>query len=192
MAVGTDGTRRDADGLGARRLLRSARPVLWGAVAVVVVGLLTGVLFSRTDPRRAATLLLGEQVRTEPEGEMTTGPAPSSGEGQDGPSCGMVAEPVDTQTQIDALAAGVAVVQYRDAEDAVRVSEALADRPTRVLVAPNPDVDVPVVATAWGRRLRLQAVDGPMLRAFVTAHAGIGPDVVDCMPDGRGIPSPAE
>lgn len=163
-------------------MLRSARPLLWGVLAVVVVGLVAGVVFSRTDPRRAARVLLGEQVRTEPEGEVTSGPAPSSGERAGRPTCGVAGSPVSTQTQIDALAAGLVVVQYRDEEHADEVSEALADRSTIVLVAPNPDLDAPVMATAWGRRLALEDPKGQLLRAFVTAHAGIGPQVAACAP----------
>lgn len=178
--MATDGPHRDADGSVARRMLRNARPVLWGGVAVVVVALVAGILFSRTDPRRAASLLLGDRVLTEPEGEATSAPAPSSGDRRGGPTCGVVAEPVDVQQQVDALAAGVVVVQFRDAADAARVAEAVAGRPRAVLVAPNPGLDAAVVATAWGRRLRLDRVDGALLRAFVTAHAGIGPQVVAC------------
>ena len=174
--------RRSADEPAARRMLRRARPVLWGLLAVVVVGLVAGVVFSRADPRRAARVLLGDQVRTEPEGEATTAPAPSSGVRVGAPTCGVTASPVPVQTQIDALAAGIVVVQYRAAEDADELTRALADRSTRALVAPNPDLDAPVVATAWGRRLRLDRPDGQILRAFVTAHAGIGPDVVACSP----------
>lgn len=174
--------RRGADESGARRMLSRARPVLWGLVAVVVVGLVAGVLFSRADPRRAARVLLGDQVRTEAEGEVTTAPAPTSGVRVGGPTCGVTPSPVPVQTQIDALAAGVVVVQYRDAGEADELTRALADRSTRALVAPNSDLDVPVVATAWGRRLRLDRVDRQLLRAFVTAHAGIGPHVVACTP----------
>lgn len=177
-----DRSGRDGDGLPGRRLLAGVRPVLWAGLVVVVMALVAGVVFSRADPRRAATLLLGDRVLTEPEGEVTAGPAPSSGQREDGPACGVLPEPVDTRVQVDALAGGVAVVQYRDPADAVAVSEALADRPTHVLVAPNDDLDARIVATAWGRRLRLDAVDAAMLRAFVTAHAGIGPAVTQCAP----------
>lgn len=174
--------RRGAGEPEARRVLSRVRPVLWGLVAVVVAGLVAGVVFSRADPRRAARVLLGDQVQTEPEGEATSAPAPSSGVRADEPMCGVTASPADVQTQIDALAAGVVVVQYRDADNADELTRALADRSTRVLVAPNPDLDVPVVATAWGRRLRLGRVDRQLLRAFVTAHAGIGPHVLECTP----------
>lgn len=180
--MGTGEPRRGADEPGARRMLRHAGPVLWGLLAVVVIGLVAGVVFSRTDPRHAARVLLGEQVRTEPEGEATSGPAPSSGKRAGGPTCGVAGSPVPVQAQIDALAAGVVVVQYRDEDHADALSQALADRSRLVLVAPNRDLDAAVVATAWGRRLRLDGADGHVLRAFVTAHAGIGPQVTDCNP----------
>ena len=176
---------RDAGSPGrplARRVLRGASPVLWGLLAVVVVGLVLGVMFSRSDPQRAAAMLLGDQVRVEPVGEVTTAPAPSSGDAASGPTCGMVAGRVDAQQQVDALAAGLVVVQFRDPADADAVNEALADRPTEVLVAPNDGLDARVVATAWGRRLRLDAVEAPLLQAFVTAQAGLGPKVTECRP----------
>lgn len=166
----------------AGRLVSSMRPVLWGALAVVVVALVAGFVFSRTDPQRAATILLGDRVLTEPEGEVTSGPAPSSGEFRGAPTCGILTGELAAATQVDALAAGIVVVQYRTADQAQAVTEALAGRPTAVLVAPNDDLDAPVVATAWGRRLRLEQVDAPALRAFVTAHAGLGPRVTDCRP----------
>lgn len=178
--MGLDDTRRDADGRSARRWADSARPLLWGGVAVVVVGLVAGIVFSRTDPRHAASVLLGEQVITEPEGESTSGPAPTSGNGRGAPTCGMRSSPVGPVEQVDALRAGIVVVQYRDDADAAATTEALADRSDQVLVAPNAELDSAVVATAWGRRLRLPTVNGQLLRAFVTAHAGIGPQVTDC------------
>ena len=165
-----------------RRLVDSARPLLVGALAVVAIALVAGFVFSRSDPQRAATILLGDQVLTEPEGEVTSGPAPTSGQFDGGPTCGVVTDPVAAKQQVDALAAGIVVVQYRSADDAPAVTEALAGRATEVLVAPNADLDAPVVATAWGRRLRLDQVDAPMLRAFVTAHAGLGPRVTACQP----------
>ena len=65
-------------------------------------------------------------------------------------------------------------------EHALAWKLAQSPRVDEVLVAPNPDIDASVVATAWGRRLRLDRADGSLLRAFVTAHAGIGPQVMAC------------
>lgn len=163
-----------------RRLLRSTRPFLLLLAGVVVVALAAGLLFSRADPRRAAGLLIDEQVVTEAEGEATGPPAPTSGDDTADPVCGVSSEPVDVDTQVGALAAGIVVVQYRDPGDADPVVGAVAETPRRVFVAPNADLGARVVATAWGRRLELAEVDGQVLRAFVTAHVGIGPDVTEC------------
>lgn len=165
-----------------RRLWHSWRPFLLTMAGVAVVALVAGLVFSRTDPRRAASLLLEGRVVTEPDGQTTGPPAPTSGDATADPVCGVSDDPVTVDTQVGALAAGIVVVQYRDPDDAEPVVGAVAERPTRVLVAPNQDLGVPVVATAWGRRLELDEVDDEALRAFVTAHAGLGPDVAECRP----------
>ena len=165
-----------------RRLWRSWRPFLLTMAGVVVVALVAGLAFSRTDPRRAASLLLEGRVTTEADGEATGPPAPTSGDSTADPVCGVSEDPVAVATQVGALAAGIVVVQYRSATDAESVVGAVAETPTQVLVAPNEALGAPVVATAWGRRMALEEVDGNALRAFVTAHAGLGRDVTECRP----------
>ena len=163
-----------------RRLWGSWRPFLLVMAGVVVAALVAGLVFSRTDPRRAANLLLEGRVVTEADGEATGPPAPTSGDAPAAPVCGVSEDPLSIDTQVGALAAGIVVVQYRDAGDAEEVVGAVAETSTQVLVAPNPDLSRPLVATAWGRRLELETIDGQALRAFVTAHAGLGPDVTEC------------
>ncbi len=155
-------------------------------LAVAVVALLAGVLFGRADPQRAARLLIRDLVLTEPVGEATGPPAPTSGTAQAAPMCGVVAEPLDVQSQVDAMAAGVVVLQYRLEEHAARIQAFAASRPTEVVAGPNPDLDANVVATAWTRRMRLDDPNTELLSAFVTAHAGIGPDVQPCAPSRTG------
>lgn len=164
----------------AQRLWGSWRPFLLALVGVVVAALVGGLVFSRTDPRRAASLLIEGRVETEADGEVTGPPAPTSGDAPADPVCGVSEEPVAVDTQVGALAAGIVVLQYRDSEDAEGVVGAVAETPTKVLVAPNPELSAPLVATAWGRRLELETVNEQALRAFVTAHAGLGPDVTEC------------
>lgn len=175
-----DTDQADGDRSVARRLLTTVRPLLAAGLVVVLVALVAGVVFSRTDPRRAAQLLLGDLVVTEPEGRVTGGPAPSSGERQAAPTCGIFSAAPDAQVQVDALAGGIVVLQYRDTAAASEVEAAVSDRTPDVLVAPNPALDQPVVATAWGRRMVLDTPDRQLIRAFVTAHSGIGPRVEPC------------
>ncbi|MEQ1787783.1 MAG: DUF3105 domain-containing protein, partial [Acidimicrobiales bacterium] len=45
-----------------------------------------------------------------------------------------------------------------------------------VVVAPNPDLDDPVVATAWTFKRTCDAVDVDALQTFVDQRVGHGPD----------------
>lgn len=156
------------------------------ALGVAVIALLAGVLFGRADPQRAARLLIRDLVLTEPVGEATEPPAPTSGTAVAAPMCGVVAEPLDAQAQMDAIAAGVVVLQYRLDEHAATVQAVAAARSAEVVAGPNPDLDANIVATAWTRRMRLDDPNSELLSAFVTAHAGIGPDVQPCAPARTG------
>jgi hypothetical protein len=55
-----------------------------------------------------------------------------------------------------------------------------ADHGDAVLAAPNGELTDPLVATAWGRRLRLSTVNEQLLSAFVTAYGGQGPENGGC------------
>ncbi len=48
----------------------------------------------------------------------------------------------------------------------------------RVILTPDPLLDFPVAATAWGWRYRAQCVDAPTLRDFARDHYGQGPEAV--------------
>jgi len=151
-------------------------------VAVVALALVAGAVFSRADPQRAARMLLGDQAVEEPVGEATSAPAPTSGTKVASPTCGVRTSPVEEQAQVDAIASGIVVVQYRDDPDRDAVEGALTNQLDAVLIAPNPTLDVGVVVTAWTRRLELEQVQPPVLQAFVTAHGGSGPDLESCSP----------
>jgi hypothetical protein len=46
----------------------------------------------------------------------------------------------------------------------------------RLIVVPDPTLDIPVAAAAWGHGYRAHCVDDPSLRAFVDAHYGLAPE----------------
>jgi hypothetical protein len=68
------------------------------------------------------------------------------------------------------------------------VSDAIPDDPlctgagqgirVRTVITPDPLLDVPVAAAAWGWVYRAQCLDVPTLTAFAQAHYGQGPEVL--------------
>src|SRR5690606_39095264 len=96
------------------------------------------------------------------------------------PQCGVLDRPVLPAIQIATLGVGGVVVQYRDEAAAETLGQWAAEHVARVLLAPNPDLEQPVVATAWGRRMPLANANLELLSAFVTAYGGHGPDPAGC------------
>ena len=72
--------------------------------------------------------------------------------------------------QVTVLARGAVLVQYRDPAAAETLAP-LADRGD-IVVAPAPDLDEAVVATAWTVKLRCEAVDVDAIAAFFDAQVG--------------------
>lgn len=161
-------------------------------VAVAVVGAMSGYLFARSSPDRAAATRIAAFVQIEPaaasddEVPSRDPAAPSSGAARGDGGCGERDAPLDPEAQVAALAAGRVLVQYRPQDvDPAAVADLrpiVAERPRDVLLAPNPDLANPVVATAWSRRLPLRAVDVDLVDGFVTAYAGGGPEPAPCLP----------
>ena len=87
---------------------------------------------------------------------------------------GVVTEPLAGPVQVGALEAGQVLLQHRDlaAPDRTKL-EALGG--PQVVVAPNPALPAPVVASAWRTRQLCRSVEVDVLARFVRAHAGRDP-----------------
>ena len=84
--------------------------------------------------------------------------------------------PISRPEQVGILEAGAVLVQYRPDElDAAQVATLAAVAGPEVVVAPNPDLDDPVVLSAWLRLQRCSAVDTGPITAFVDEHADLAP-----------------
>ncbi|MGH3443406.1 MAG: DUF3105 domain-containing protein [Nitriliruptorales bacterium] len=170
-----------------QRLRRGARV---GLILVGVVGLVGGLYLATSWDRLAAGRRLGDLVVKERflgrahSSPVTTDPAPTSGNHTAGAECGVRSAPVDPSVQIHTLEHGGVVFQYREDDidpAAIERLEGLAPEfGSHVLVAPNPSVDAPIVATAWTRKMRLDEVDMEALRDFAIAFRGQGPESVRC------------
>lgn len=165
-----------------QRALRQLGLFAAALLLVVVGGLFAGWLFAKGSPQRAASTLLGDFVVTEPnigrQPPPEDEPVPTSGEHDGTARCGRVDQPVPVDDQLATLSSGAVVVQYRPQETS-EADLALMDELARrddVLVAPNPRLDDPVVATSWTQRMALPAATRELLVAFVSANQHLGPD----------------
>jgi hypothetical protein len=110
------------------------------------------------------------------DAEYTSDP-PTSGPHQPTPPVGgVVDEPITRPIQVGILERGDILLQYLPSlpETDRTALEALAEE--RVTVAPNPDLDDPVVATGWVFKQTCSAVDADELEQFISDHVGNGPD----------------
>lgn len=88
---------------------------------------------------------------------------------------GVQSQPLPRPVQVAVLEEGGVLVQHRGLHDRDRRRvERLAGG--GVVVAPNPELPAPVVATAWRHRLECRSVDLEALEAFIARHRGRGPD----------------
>lgn len=55
---------------------------------------------------------------------------------------------------------------------------ALAAVPRRIIMTPDPSLDVPFAASAWGFTLRANCFDADVFRSFIQRHNGAGPESV--------------
>lgn len=92
--------------------------------------------------------------------------------------CAVYDAPVQNELAVHAQEHGAVWITYQPAlaEDDVTQLEALAEDAPFVLVSPYPDLDAPVVASAWGAQLRVNAADDSRLQTFIERYAGNGPE----------------
>ena len=113
---------------------------------------------------------------TDTDVEYTSDP-PTSGPHQPGPPVeGVVDEPITRPIQVGILERGDVLIQHDpslDGADADRLAELGG---AGVVVAPNPDLPDPIVATAWTAKRTCRSVDVEALQEFVDERAGKGPE----------------
>jgi hypothetical protein len=102
---------------------------------------------------------------------------PTSGPHQPGPPVeGVVDDPLPPAVQVGILERGDVLVQHDPGLDDTdrRQLEGLAGE--HVVVAPSPDLDDPVVATAWVFKRTCGSVDRDALQEFIEERVGHGPE----------------
>lgn len=151
--------------------------IVWGVAAVVVVAIAGAVTVSILHDRATRPSLAGVSTFTVQQGH-TVDPVdypqtPPAG-GEHHPvwlNCGVYDEPVPDTHAVHSLEHGAVWVTYRPdlpASDVAALEDALPD--TYTILSPYPNLDAPVVASAWGVQLPLEGVDDPRLDQFVTTY----------------------
>ncbi|MFT4040714.1 MAG: DUF3105 domain-containing protein [Thermomicrobiales bacterium] len=91
--------------------------------------------------------------------------------------CGYYNAPIRNENAVHSQEHGAVWITYQPDLDKADVKELKQLAKTRsVLVSPYPDLDDPIVASAWGAQLRLENADDPRLQEFITRYAGNGPE----------------
>lgn len=99
------------------------------------------------DPLSSLHVLPGTEV------DYLTDPPTSGPHAAGVPPSGVLDEPLALELQVSALEADRVVVQFRDPAALAAVAPLVEGARDDVIVAPNPDLTDPLVATAWTRRL---------------------------------------
>jgi hypothetical protein len=160
------------------------RLVLAFGAAVTVLGACGGsggesgcrpVIQEQLDPNWVVHLLPGEESE---EPEYRSDPPTSGPHFSSPPVEGVQEEPLPKPLQVTVLEAGDILAQYDPDEitgNDLAALEGLAEDP--VVVAPNPDLDDPVVLTAWLQKQECGSVDAAAIEAFADEHRDNAPGV---------------
>lgn len=86
-------------------------------------------------------------------------------------NCGVYNQPIHNEHGVHSLEHGAVWITYRPdlpADQVQRLATLAAN--DYMLVSPYPDLPAPVIATAWGRQIRLDGATDPRLVAFIDAY----------------------
>ena len=157
-----------------RRQERRRATVIWGAAATVlamVAGSVTLVIMrdlnSRPDLSTVASYTVEQGHTDKPVKYAQTPPAG----GEHAPvwlNCGVYTQPVPNENAVHAMEHGAVWVTYQDTlakEQVTALTKAMPD--TYAVLSPYKDLPSPVVASAWGRQLKLDSATDPRLAAFI-------------------------
>jgi hypothetical protein len=114
------------------------------------------------------------------EGNLDYAQSPPAG-GNHNPvwqNCGFYEEPIRDENAVHSLEHGAVWITYQPdlPQEQIGKLRDLAQGNRFVLISPYPDLPAPVVASAWGKQLRLQSAEDPDLKRFVRLYSQ-GPQV---------------
>ena len=92
--------------------------------------------------------------------------------------CAVYDAPVRNENAVHSQEHGAVWITYQPdlPESDRKILADLAEGQLYVLISPYPELEDPIVASAWGAQLRVDDVNDPRLQAFIDSYAGNGPE----------------
>lgn len=154
---------------------RRSKTAIWGGVALAVVLIAGGVGWSLArgaDSQNIDGLQTFEGLtNTHVQGTVNYLQTPPAGGNHASVplNCGIYDSPVPNENAVHDLEHGAVWITYRPdlAKADIGKLVAFAKGQTYLDLSPYPGLPAPVVASAWGRQVRLSGVDDPRLQSFV-------------------------
>ena len=86
-------------------------------------------------------------------------------------NCGFYPKPLQNEHAVHSMEHGTVWITYRPnlPKDQVEKIKKLVESQTYMLASPYPNLPAPVVASAWGKQLKLDSANDPRLEQFVRA-----------------------
>lgn len=170
---------------------RRRRQLIIGIPAIIVVLLFGYLIFQRFLRPISGVEEFGPQERGHDQAVVIedTGLPPVGGvHHPTWLNCGVYREPVELEYAIHSLEHGAVWLAYHPdlPAEQIAILEDYADSFT--LVAPYPDLESPIVASAWGARLQLEDVPDSNLESFLVRYKGQGPEAGATCSGGVGNP----
>ncbi len=170
-----------------QRYKRLRRAILLIAVPILLIGIFVAVLVTLKQrsamPGESFSIQGRQHIPVSSSHPAYNSVPPTSGwhYGDQVAPWGVATASVPNEVQVHNLEHGGIVIQYRDSSDAALIGQLTAlakSYPTKILLAPYPEMPYRVALTAWGRRERFDAFDDAAMRTFVAAHIDQGPEKV--------------
>lgn len=166
-----------------QRKAAAKRTKTYVAVAVAVL-LVVGVgwLLFRPGPELVGVERPSNDGRGHVSNASYADSTPTSGaHSASAPNCGTYPSPLDLDLAVHALEHGTVVLWFDQTNPALadELEDATTQWDSHVLITPSANLDAPVVATAWNRRMQFAEVDQGVTD-FVDTYRKRGPESVRC------------
>lgn len=152
------------------------RPILiWGGLVVGIIGLAYLLFLNMRGPTPITDVIRSSgQERGHDNTIVHTGNLPPVGgvHSDIWQNCGIYAEPIDTDNAVHSLEHGAVWIAYQPdlpEEDVIELRDIARDE-NYLLLSPYPNLESPIVLTAWEVQLELESVNDARIKAFINRY----------------------